>query len=74
MTEAALIPDEQVRDRGTMDLDKHGIRLADGTRLTEARAGQVENRLECRRRAGSPSGRHANTPPHHTDQERVRTG
>ncbi|MHB8295342.1 MAG: ribbon-helix-helix protein, CopG family [Acidimicrobiales bacterium] len=54
MTESARIHDEQVRDRGTVDLDKQDVGLADGTRLTEAKAAELAAELaaEILERAG----------------------
>lgn len=41
MTESVRIHDEQVTDRGTIHLNKQHVRLADGTRLTEAKAEEL---------------------------------
>ncbi|MDA8183902.1 MAG: ribbon-helix-helix protein, CopG family [Actinomycetota bacterium] len=55
MTESARIHDEQVRDRGTIDLDKQDVRLADGTRLTEAKAAELAAEILERAGRGRPS-------------------
>ncbi len=55
MTESARIHDEQVRDRGTVDLDKQDVRLADGTRLTEAKAAELAAEILERAGRGRPS-------------------
>ena len=55
MTESARTHDEQVRDRGTIDLDKQDVRLADGTRLTEAKAEELAAEMLERAGRGRPS-------------------
>jgi len=55
MTESARIHDEQVKDRGTIDLDKQDVRLADGTRLTEAKAEELAAEILERAGRGRPS-------------------
>ncbi|MHB8340301.1 MAG: ribbon-helix-helix protein, CopG family [Mycobacteriales bacterium] len=55
MTESARIHDEQVRDRGTIDLDKQEVRLADGTRLTETKAEELATEILERAGRGRPS-------------------
>jgi len=55
MTESARIHDEQIRDRGTVDLDKQDVRLADGTRLTEAKAAALAAEILERAGRGRPS-------------------
>ncbi len=55
MTESARIQEKQVTDRGTIDLDKHDVRLADGTRLTEARAEVLAGDILERAGRGRPS-------------------
>jgi hypothetical protein len=55
MTESARIHNEQVRDRGTVDLDKQDLRLADGTRLTEAKAATLAAEILERAGRGRPS-------------------
>ncbi len=55
MTESARIHDEQARDRGTIDLDKQDVRLADGTRLTEAKAAELAAEILERAGRGRPS-------------------
>ena len=55
MTESARIHDEQVRDRGTIDLDKQDVRMADGTRLTEAKAAELAAEILERAGRGRPS-------------------
>jgi hypothetical protein len=55
MTESARIHGEKVRDRGTIDLDNHDVRLADGTRLTEAKAEELAVEILERAGRGRPS-------------------
>lgn len=55
MSESARIRDERVRDRGTIDLDKQDVRLADGTRLTEAKAAELAGEILERAGRGRPS-------------------
>lgn len=42
-------------DRGTIDLDQEDVRLADGTRLTEARAQDLADEVLERAGRGRPS-------------------
>jgi len=55
MTRPLRIRGEQVQDRGTINLDEHDIRLADGTRLTEARADELAAEILERTGRGRPS-------------------
>lgn len=55
MSESLRISGEQVTDRGTIDLDEEDIRLADGTRLTEARAQELAEEVLDRAGRGRPS-------------------
>ncbi len=55
MTERVRIHGEQVRDRGTIDLDKEDVRLADGTRLTEAKAERLAEEMLGHTGRGRPS-------------------
>lgn len=55
MTESARIHNEQIRDRGTIDLGKQDVRLADGTRLTEAKAEELAAEILERAGRGRPS-------------------
>jgi hypothetical protein len=41
MTQEVSIGGERFRDRGTVDLEKEDIRLADGSRLTEQRSEEI---------------------------------
>ena len=55
MTRATRVRGEHVRDRGTVDLDKEDVRLADGTRLTEQRAEELAAEILERAGRGRPS-------------------
>ncbi len=55
MTDSVQINDEQVKDRGTIDLDVQDVRLADGTRLTESRAQELAGEILERAGRGRPS-------------------
>lgn len=55
MTHSVRINDEEVTDRGTIDLDQQDIRLADGKRLTEARAAGLADEVRERAGRGRPS-------------------
>ena len=55
MTHSVRINDEQVTDRGTIDLDEQDLRLADGTRLTESRAQELTSEVLGRSGRGRPS-------------------
>ncbi|MDQ6784540.1 MAG: ribbon-helix-helix protein, CopG family [Actinomycetota bacterium] len=55
MTHSVRINDEQVTDRGTVDLDKQDVRLADGTRLTESKAQELAAEVLERSGRGRPS-------------------
>lgn len=55
MTERVRIHGKEVRDRGTIDLDKEDVRLADGTRLTEATAERLTEEMLERTGRGRPS-------------------
>ena len=59
MTESARIDDEKVRDRGAIDLDENDVRLAEGTRLTEARADELAVEFLERAGRGRPSLSHS---------------
>ncbi len=55
MTESVRIHDKQVTDRGAIDLDQQDVRLADGTRLTEAKAEELAGEILDRAGRGRPS-------------------
>ncbi|MHB1488240.1 MAG: ribbon-helix-helix protein, CopG family [Acidimicrobiales bacterium] len=55
MTESVRIRDEQVTDRDTVDLNEQDVRLADGTRLTEAKAEELAGETLDRAGRGRPS-------------------
>ncbi|MHB8221077.1 MAG: ribbon-helix-helix domain-containing protein [Acidimicrobiales bacterium] len=55
MTESVRIHDKQVTDRGAIDLDEQDVRLADGTRLTEAKAEELAGEILDRAGRGRPS-------------------
>ena len=55
MNDPQQINDEQVTDRGTIDLDEEDVRLADGTRVTEARAQELADEVLERAGRGRPS-------------------
>ncbi|MGH9068780.1 MAG: ribbon-helix-helix protein, CopG family [Acidimicrobiales bacterium] len=55
MTHSVRINDEQVTDRGTIDLEEEDVRLADGTRLTESRAQKLAGEVLERAGRGRPS-------------------
>ncbi len=58
MTHSVRINDEQVTDRGTIDLDEQDVRLADGTRLTESKAQELAAEVLERSGRGRPSLSH----------------
>ncbi len=68
MTHSVQINGEQVTDRGTVDLDEHDLRLADGTRLTEAKAEDLAVEVRARAGRGRPS---LSTPGVHSPQLRL---
>ncbi len=55
MNDSLRINGEPVTDRGTVDLDQEDVRLADGTRLTEARARKLADEVLERAGRGRPS-------------------
>ena len=55
MSDSVQINNEQATDRGTIDLDQEDVRLADGTRLTEARAQKLADEVLERAGRGRPS-------------------
>jgi hypothetical protein len=55
MSRTIRINGKEYRDGGTIDLDKVDVRLADGTRLTEARAQELAEEIHERVQAGRPS-------------------
>lgn len=59
MTKSVRIHDDQVTDRGTVDLDEQDVRLLDGTRLTEAKAEQLAGEILDRAGRGRPSLSHS---------------
>lgn len=63
MTDSLRINDEPVTDHGTIDLDEEDVRLADGTRLTEARAQELAREVLERAGRGRPSLSRPGVPP-----------
>lgn len=55
MTKNARSPAPDLRDGGAIDLDVEDVRLADGTRLTEAKAEALAEEVLHRTRRGRPS-------------------
>jgi hypothetical protein len=55
MSDSVRINDDEAPDRGTIDLDEEDIRLADGSRLTEARARELAGEVLERAGRGRPS-------------------
>lgn len=55
MARSVRINDEEVVDRGTIDLDQEDVRVADGTRLTEAKAAELADEVLDRAGRGRPS-------------------
>ncbi|MGH9064254.1 MAG: ribbon-helix-helix domain-containing protein [Acidimicrobiales bacterium] len=55
MTDSVRINDEQVTDRGTIDLDEEDVHLADGARLTESKVQELAAEVLERAGRGRPS-------------------
>ncbi len=55
MTRSVRVKGELATDRGFVDLDQEDYRLADGTRLTEAKAEELADEIRTRAGRGRPS-------------------